>query len=207
MKKSNRQLARERQQRQKRKQYMTWGAFSLTVLAVIVAVLLINRGSFAGTASSGSGLMGQAVQVDSRDHVADSTVPGPYHSNPPAGGSHFAETLPAKFYQESDLTDLGAHPEGHLVHNLEHGYVIFWYNCQALAASSGTDCTGLKNTIQQVMNQTGQTKLIAFPWSSQDVPLAMTSWGRILKFNKIDAAQMAEFVNRNRYQAPEPDGK
>ena len=55
------------------------------------------------------------------------------------------------------------------------------------------------------MDETGGTKLIAFPWSKMDVPLALTTWGQILKFDQPDAAQMKEFVQRNRYQAPEPN--
>ena len=38
-----------------------------------------------------------------------------------------------------------------------------------------------------------------------DIPLAMTSWGRILKFTIPDPIIMKQFVERNRYQAPEPD--
>jgi hypothetical protein len=201
MKKSNRQLLRERQQKQKRRQYLALGALSLAVALVIIGVVVMTRG-----ASNPNGVMGDAVQIDSAAHVPNTSVPGPYHSNPPAGGPHYADTFQAKFYQESDLAGLAAHPEGYLVHNLEHGYVIFWYNCQALGQNAGTDCAGLQSTIQQVMNQTGQTKLIAFPWAGMDVPLAMTSWGRILKFDRIDSVKMAEFVRRNRYQAPEPDG-
>jgi hypothetical protein len=33
----------------------------------------------------------------------------------------------------------------------------------------------------------------------------MTSWGRILKFPTPDPALMKQFVQRNRYQAPEPN--
>jgi hypothetical protein len=99
------------------------------------------------------------------------------------------------------LATLPKYPQGYLVHSLEHGYVIFWYNCKA----PNTDCAALKQTIQSVMDATGGTKLIAFPWSDMDVPLAMTSWGRILKFPTPDPALMKRFVERNRYQAPEPD--
>ncbi len=47
--------------------------------------------------------------------------------------------------------------------------------------------------------------MIAFPWPSLDAPLALTSWGRILKLSTPDAARMKLFVEHNRYQAPEPD--
>jgi hypothetical protein len=145
--------------------------------------------------------MGDAVVIPSRDHVPNDTVPGPYNSNPPAGGAHYDTDFTAGFYQETDLATHPKNPQGYLVHSLEHGYVIFWYNCQA----ANTDCAALKQIIQSVMDETDGDKLIAFPWSDMDVPLAMTSWGRILKFPSPDPALMKQFVERNRYQAPEPD--
>jgi hypothetical protein len=197
MKKSPRQLQREAQKRKQTQQkVLLSGGIGLAVVAVIIVIYLVATKS-----PSSGGLMGEEVAIPSRDHVSADTVPGPFNSNPPAGGAHFDTDYPAHFYQESELASLPAHPEGYLVHSLEHGYVIFWYNCQI----PNTDCAALKQTIQQVMNDTGNTKLIAFPWSSMDTSLAMTSWGRILKFTRPDPAQMKQFVLSNRYKAPEPD--
>ncbi len=197
MKKSPRQIQREAQRRkQSQQKVFLYGSLAVVVVAVIAGIVF-----FANQAPASSGLMGDPVGIPSRDHVPTNTPPGPYLSNPPAGGAHYDTDYPAKFFQESDLATLPAHPEGYLVHSLEHGYVIFWYNCQA----PNTDCTALKKTIQTVMDQAGGTKLIAFPWTGMDVPLAMTSWGRILKFARADPTVMAQFVQHNRYQAPEPD--
>jgi hypothetical protein len=33
---------------------------------------------------------------------------------------------------ESQFATLPEHLEGYLAHNLEHGHVIFWYNCNLL---------------------------------------------------------------------------
>ncbi len=197
MKKTTRQSMREaKQKKEKRQKILTYGGIGLAVVVVAAIIILLVQQS-----PSAAGLMGDEVAIASSAHVPADTVPGPYASNPPAGGTHFDEDYPAKFFQESDLATLEPHPEGYLVHSLEHGYVIFWYNCQI----AGTDCTALKQTIQNVMDDTGGTKLIAFPWADMDVPLAMTSWGRILKFPQADAGQMKLFVERNRYHAPEPN--
>lgn len=96
------------------------------------------------------------------------------------------------------------HPEGYLVHNLEHGYVIFWYNCQA---DPTMDCSTLKQQIKSVMNEYGGAKLIAFPWKTLDAPVAMTSWGRLLKLQSVVLDIMRQFVRSNRYQAPETTGE
>ena len=200
MQKSKRQIMRETHKKQQlRQKILLYTGLGLGVVALFIVVLLVINGS----ANAGGGLMGDEVVVPSRDHVSIDSVPGPYNSNPPAGGAHFPSSFTAQFYQESDLATLPKNPQGYLVHSLEHGYVIFWYNCQV----PNTDCAALKKTIQQVMDDTGNTKLIAFPWSSMDIPLAMTSWGRILKFPTPDPVVMKQFVQHNRYQAPEPDAQ
>lgn len=197
MTKTTRQAIREAQKKKQfQRKVLLYGGLGLAVIAVIAIIIFL----IAKSPNSG-GLMGDEVAIPSRDHVPSNTVPGPYNSSPPAGGAHFDTDWTEKFYQESDLAALPAHPEGYLVHSLEHGYVIFWYNCQV----PNTDCSSLKQTIQKVMDETGNTKLIAFPWSDMNVSLVMTSWGRILKFPQPDPALMKQFVESNRYQAPEPD--
>jgi hypothetical protein len=195
MKHTKQQIMREIQQKQRmRKRIIVYGGLSLASIAIItVIVLLVSK--------SPGGPIGDEVGNLSRDHISSNVVPGPYTTDPPAGGAHYSSDFPAKFYQEADLVSLPKNPEGYLVHSLEHGYVIFWYNCQI----PNTDCSALKQTIQKVMDETGSTKLIAFPWTSMDTSLAITSWGRILKFLKPDPVQMKQFVERNRGQAPEPD--
>lgn len=90
------------------------------------------------------------------------------------------------------------------MHNLEHGYGIFWYNCAELNEG---DCTTLKSDIQSVMNDFNSNKLIAFPWPSLDISVAMTSWGRLQRFETFDPESAAAFINTNRYRAPEPNAR
>ncbi len=127
-----------------------------------------------------------------------------YNSNPPTSGPHYAQPLPAGFYDPQADPDNVAfhvpHPEGHLVHNLEHGYVIFWYNCSLL---TDVECAQLKDEIRAVMD-VDPLKVIAFPWDSTDVPVVMTSWGRMLRMAAFDAAAAARFIANNRNRAPEP---
>jgi hypothetical protein len=108
--------------------------------------------------------------------------------------------LEAGFYDEGEVQ--AAYPAGPLVHNLEHGYVIFWYNC---AQAGGEDCTDLKSQIQGVLDAENNLKVIAFPWSSTDVPVVLTSWGRMLKMDEFDPQVARDFVRENRNKAPEPN--
>jgi hypothetical protein len=55
------------------------------------------------------------------------------------------------------------------------------------------------------MDDFGGIKLIAFPWPSLDVPVAMTSWGRLQRFESFDPQIATAFVEANRNKAPEPN--
>jgi len=138
----------------------------------------------------------------SREHVPEGTDPGPYNTDPPTSGSHYATPINPGFYDEGDLDSLGEHPEGYLVHNLEHGYIVFWYDCEELQG----DCDQLKSQIRQVLEDFDNVKVIAAPWDNTDVPVVMTSWGRMLRMESFDSGAARDFVQRNRNRAPEPAG-
>jgi hypothetical protein len=131
-------------------------------------------------------------------HIAVDSDPGTYNSDPPTSGPHYAEEAEAGFHDSNGYT----YPAGYLVHNLEHGYVIFWYNCGLL---DGSACTDLKTRIKTVMDDIGEKKLIAYPWPSLDMPLVMTSWGRLEKFEAFDTNRAKAFVRANLNRAPEPN--
>ncbi len=135
-------------------------------------------------------------------HIQDGQDPGPYNSDPPTSGPHYASDLRAGFYDESDLASLPENPEGYLVHNLEHGYVIFWYNCEVV---SEQECSDLKSQIRSVMDDFNEVKVIAFPWESIQEPVVMTSWGQMQRFDKFDQQMAKTFIERNRNRAPEPN--
>ena len=100
------------------------------------------------------------------------------------------------------MGSINGRPEGYLIHNLEHGYIIFWYNCNILDEN---ECTALTDQIRQVMDSFDNFKTIAFPWDSIDVPLVMTSWGRLLRFETFDAELASNFYRTNLNKAPEPN--
>lgn len=201
MKKNSLRQQRKYAKRKSSARNLIIGGVALLVLAVVVFFVL--KSSYANAAGASAGPVGaeEVIPVNSRDHIPEGTDPGPYPSDPPAGGHHFPVTFPAKFYQESDVASLPAYPQGYLVHDLEHGYVIFWYNCQLLDAAG---CTTLKGQIKGIMDSFDGVKVIAFPWTSINVPVVMTSWGKLERFPTFDVTLATSFVRRNRYQAPEP---
>lgn len=186
--KSKKQLLREKNQRQRLISRLVWSGVGIAVLAVIAFfVLQATRPA-----------LGDSVPIMNSAHIETDTDPGQYNSDPPTSGPHYPQEAEAGFYE----TNIYKFPAGYLVHNLEHGYVIFWYNCDLLDEAG---CAELKSQIRAVMDELGGVKLIAYPWPSLDVPLAMTSWGRIQKFETFDAKAAKAFYRANLNRAPEPN--
>jgi len=107
-----------------------------------------------------------------------------------------------RIYEFKYDENIYTYPAGYLVHNLEHGYIIFWYNCDLLDESA---CSELKSQIRSVMDELGGTKMIAYPRESIDVPLVMTSWGRLRRFETFNAEQAKAFYRANLNKSPEPN--
>jgi len=186
---TKRQERRERNQRQKLISTLTWGGIGVAILAVIGFIIWQGVKPAAG----------ESIPImTSSPHIEVDTDPGQYNSDPPTSGLHYPQEANVGFYDENIYT----YPAGYLVHNLEHGYVIFWYNCDLLSESG---CSDLKSQVRAVMDELGGTKLIAYPWNSIDVPLVMTSWGRLQRFETFDPAQAKAFYRANLNRAPEPD--
>jgi hypothetical protein len=187
--KTKRQQRREQNQRQKLINNFTWGGIGVAVIVVIGFIVWQGVRPAAG----------QSIPVMvSSPHIPTDTEPGQYNSDPPTSGLHYAEEASAGFFEDNIYT----FPAGYLVHNLEHGYVVFWYNCDLLDESA---CSDLKSQIRSVMDDLGGTKLIAYPWPSLEIPVVMTSWGRMEKFESFDADKAKAFYRANLNKAPEPN--
>lgn len=191
--KSKRDRIRERRKKARRRSNMIWVGVVIVVL-LLIGVLI---------APALRPARGETVAVMPSDvHIGLDTDPGQYSTDPPTSGPHYGSQLDAGFYDESDVEQIGPYPAGYMVHSLEHGYVIFWYNCSLLNERL---CDELKADIQNVMDDANNFKVIAFPWETIDVPLVMTSWGRIQEFEDFDAALVSQFVTSNRNKSPEPN--
>ena len=104
----------------------------------------------------------------SADHV-DETQQVDYPEAPPAFGPHWnvgglaPATFTRKFYTRNDRPELEA-----LVHNLEHGYTILWYD------DTASEDSDMINTIEGIADKFNgadenfRLKFIAAPWTSED---------------------------------------
>ncbi len=162
----------------------------ITLVSLIIlggATWLISAQSSKEEAKLAQTLKGAEVTSQGGGHVADGTQVQ-YNSNPPTSGSHYNNPQLAGSYDS-------APPDGNLVHSLEHGAVILWYKADLPA----TDSAKLK----LIFDNVSVSKKIMVPRSSLDVPVALTSWGRILKLQTIDENQIKSFLETNEDRGPE----
>ena len=114
----------------------------------------------------------------SQDHVPPGT-PIAYEDSPPAFGQHYDvwATMERKLYSASDRPDVGE-----IVHNLEHGYSVLWYD-KTVAEDEAmmNDLRGIADKFKGTENL--RNKFIAAPWSSEDgepfpgdMHVAITHW-------------------------------
>ncbi len=143
--------------------------------------------------------LGQAIPIAGAQHIEEGAEASNWNSDPPTSGDHYPRWAPAGFYEE-------VIPDGYLVHNMEHGYVIIYYNCSRL---SSLDCDDFRMRIQDAMVAAGtdpntQTpKMIAVPRPQMPNPITYASWGRLYQAENFVAEELVLFVNLYRSQAPE----
>ncbi len=98
-----------------------------------------------------------------QEHVPEGT-PVPYETAPPAFGPHYdaPDSIERRVYVAEDRPDLRV-----LVHNLEHGYTVLWYDETAAAdADTMTDIRAIATKFAE--NDNLRNKFKAVPWTSAD---------------------------------------
>jgi hypothetical protein len=124
---------------------------------------------------------GEIIKKDAtgeQDHVAAGT-PMTYEDAPPAFGQHWDmwDTMDRKFYSAKDRPELGE-----LVHNLEHGYTMLWYD--ETAAKDDDTMSTLRGLAAKFPSDTNlRDKFKVVPWTKEDgkafpkgMHVAMTHW-------------------------------
>ena len=116
-----------------------------------------------GAPASACGTIRSESATGNQDHVAIGT-PIDYPDAPPAFGQHYdvPDTIERKLYRAGDRPDLGT-----LVHNLEHGYTILWYDETVADDDAAMDeLRGIAEKYQGSDNL--RLKFKAVPWTEED---------------------------------------
>lgn len=119
-----------------------------------------------------------------RDHIESPS----YEVDPPAGGDHTIQAASAGVFREGQVP-----PDGPLVHALEHGFVIIWYQPAEAEVMRQAEEIG-----EEFSDET-----LVVPRTSLDVPVAATAWHRRLLCDSFEEDSLEAFVTGFRDKGPE----
>ncbi len=174
----------------------------LTAVAIIGGLAFLGLLGYAIWGSFRSEeILGEVVPIASRDHIPIGQQAVDYNTDPPTSGQHYDDPSPAGFFDEAPQDE-------HLVHSLEHGYVVVYFNCSLLPSDG--ECEGLKEGLRTAMVAAGLApitrtpKIIVAPRPDMENLITYTSWGRIHRTDSFDQDEFVLFAEQNRNKAPEP---
>lgn len=127
---------------------------------------------------------------EGRTHVPPGTVVD-YKTDPPTSGNHYPDPQQGGFYTEPILS-------GYLVHSMEHGGVIIYYDSTLVSAA---DLDALKTLAAQHGGL--QAQICCVPRSDTTYPIILTSWCHRLRLPAYDAARIQGFLNEYLGRGPE----
>lgn len=178
---------------------LDWRILSIGAILVLGAVVLIVILLFGqGTPSTNN--VGTRQVDDGRSHITEGTPGGPYHSVPATSGPHWSSgTAPGPWGVYTN-----AQPQERLLHNLEHGGIVIWYQPAKVDAAG---LSALQTYVRQQVTTT-QFKVILAPWGGADFghPIAVTAWDWLLYLDSANIDAIRTFLDAHYGDAPEPFG-
>jgi hypothetical protein len=181
------QLRAEQEKKKKQQQYLLIGGGVGAVLIILVgALLLVNQPRTATSTGSAPCANLQQMEDEGRGHLNPGDAIPAYKSNPPTSGTHNPSWYPAGVYDNNaDVTQL--------IHSLEHGYVILYYN----GISQGE--------IDQLVNiqRSDPFKMIVAPYTNMPYKVAITAWARLQTCDGVNEQAIRSFTAQFRNQGPE----
>lgn len=118
-----------------------------------------------------------------RSHVASPS----FAVNPPTGGSHLAEAVPPRRYQEPPQ-------DGSVVHALEHGDIVIWHRPDISPETA--------EIIERVADRYSDDVLVV-PRPQLPTPVAASAWQRRIQCQEAEERALSRFVTQYRNASPE----
>lgn len=181
-------MRRDQRRAERRRTLLVISACAVVALVIVgvAAVPLLSQKKLtsgplarlgAATASAGCQPLLKRKATGNQQHKPEGTVIA-YPDAPPAFGAHYPVTAPfaTKFYTTQDRPKLE-----YLVHNLEHGYTLLWYD--DTVARDGKQLAVVKAIAARFSGTKPTDKFIALPWTAKDgkpfpggAHVALTHW-------------------------------
>jgi hypothetical protein len=185
------QMRREQKRKERRKSLMILGA-AVTVGAIIIGYAVwaaVQESEEDGRALSSIGVPAseagcQEVVTKKAEGNNDHRAEGediPYEESPPAAGPHWGQFLSGNQIRKFWTTD-DRPPVERLVHSLEHGHTILWYD--ETIADDDAAVEELRAIADKFPSNTSlEDKFMAAPWTAEDgdpfpdgTHVALTHW-------------------------------
>lgn len=122
-----------------------------------------------------------------------------YSTNPPSGGDHYAVWAAFQVYDTPV-------PPGFLVHSLEHGAVVFWYNCPEGCADEVAEVESFIASLPEdplCAAATAARRAVLVPHPELASRWAASAWGFALTADCFDPEEFESFYTEHVGQAPE----
>jgi hypothetical protein len=183
------------------------GGVLLVGVILLVLVLVLGGGPSAD--------VGVQLADDGQAHVAQGTdcrAPAtgtqqqecgadPYSSVPAASGPHWDGPANWGVYSTPLI-------ETQLIHNLEHGGIVVWYDPDAADAAQVDELSRYVTT-QVSSGISGRFKFVLSPWGGAEElpsPIVATAWRHLLELDEVDTAALDAFTREHYGRSPEPNG-
>ncbi|HEX3326504.1 MAG TPA: DUF3105 domain-containing protein [Actinomycetota bacterium] len=196
--KQRRRLAEQRKKEQQRKAAQRRNLITIAVagvVAILVVALIVQQRSGSGRSNSDFGVSAAAAGCLPVEHPKP--LPGihiglgahhrPYDSSPPTSGPHYPPPIAPI---DPGFYSIAQTPEK-VVHNLEHGNIVIWYNPDAPEQT--------KSDIRAAVNEVpSYTLATPYPNMKPGYNIALTAWGELQFCKQVSKQVLDDF--RTKYQ-------
>jgi len=131
----------------------------------------------------------QSFESEGQEHVADGTLIA-YKTDPPTSGAHYNTPTAPGFYTEPQ-------PAGAVVHGLEHGHIVIYYDPSNTAAEVVETLKGYAETYRGTWDG-----VVVLP-REQPEEVVLTAWRQMLRMETWDQALAERFIDAFRGRGPE----
>lgn len=192
LKRPSRQALRNEAASRRRNTNLMLGGGAVLLIALVAGIIYLNIRSSLPVGSE------KSVATQGNTHIADGAVsPVAYNTTPPTSGPHYGGIVPWGTYRQPQRYE-------QLIHNLEDGGVVLYYQCEQ-------ECPELVAQLEALVDPylAQNRNLVLLPndptWTDNGpAPLhsdmgnriAVTAWQRIDKFDEFDAERIGQFVER-----------
>lgn len=134
----------------------------------------------------------ETEQATSIEHVPKDTAID-YSTVPPTGGRHYSSTVDAGVYDDT-------RPYGALVHSLEHGSVVVYYDPDHLTADARENLQSYANTYRDPWQS---FVAVPNPQENPEAPYVLTAWEKRLTMEEYESATVRAFTAEYLGRGPE----